>query len=354
MSRLYYWGNDLDLHDNKKFSSKNIGYPSHGHEDYYAQMHDTYNLYPYAFGFCEDKSTDCDQMNVLSGNTKQCATRSVLANSVKKLSEKMTYEDAREACMAEDMIIWLPDNLVEQNEVAKALQDQGLLEAGDEVWLRLTFDEGKHPHCGQTPCTEDFCCCEDPTKRCKYRELSQFTNDPGKDGVGTWRIDYEKTNSLTPTDPGPMHLGFSQFSTLDFNGHKNWTLVEDNPDYYKNDGENTPPWCRTKALYYHWATDEPKNFKAVGKYHRNPRDEEKSLYAVYSHSHSGIPDGTGKDLNGDWLSKSATDEAIVLCQTRDYWRHFILKRCDFIDDTEALNPKPRPGSSAGSRPENYP
>ena len=61
-----------------------------------------------------------------------------------------------------------------------------------------------------------------------------------------------------------------------------------------------------------------------------------------------------KDLNGDWLSKSATDEAIVLCQTRDYWRHFILKRCDFIDDTEALNPKPRPGSSAGSRPENYP
>ena len=55
MSRLYYWGNDLDLHDNKKFSSKNIGYPSHGHEDYYAQMHDTYNLYPYAFGFCEDK-----------------------------------------------------------------------------------------------------------------------------------------------------------------------------------------------------------------------------------------------------------------------------------------------------------
>ena len=88
------------------------------------------------------KATDCDQMNVLSGNTKQCATRSVLANSVKKLSEKMTYEDAREACMAEDMIIWLPDNLVEQNEVAKALQDQGLLEAGDEVWLRLTFDEG--------------------------------------------------------------------------------------------------------------------------------------------------------------------------------------------------------------------
>ena len=133
------------------------------------------------------------------------------------------------------------------------------------ISLLIWISKGKHPHCGQTPCTEDFCCCEDPTKRCKYRELSQFTNDPGKDGVGTWRIDYEKTNSLTPTDPGPMHLGFSQFSTLDFNGHKNWTLVEDNPDYYKNDGENTPPWCRTKALYYHWATDEPKNFKAVGK-----------------------------------------------------------------------------------------
>ena len=88
------------------------------------------------------KATDCDQMNVLSGDTTQCATRSVLATSVKKLSEKMTYEAAREACMAEDIIIWLPDNIVEQNEVAQALEDQGLLEAGDEVWLRLTFDEG--------------------------------------------------------------------------------------------------------------------------------------------------------------------------------------------------------------------
>ena len=33
-----------------------------------------------------------------------------------------------------------------------------------------------------------------------------------------------------------------------------------------------------------------------GKYHRNPKEAEKSLYAVYSHSHSGIPDGTGKGL----------------------------------------------------------
>ena len=59
MSRLYFYGNDLwtndDMINGVKFLSKNIGYPSHGHEDYYAQMHDTYNLYPYAFGFCEDK-----------------------------------------------------------------------------------------------------------------------------------------------------------------------------------------------------------------------------------------------------------------------------------------------------------
>ena len=54
----------------------------------------------------------------------------------------MTYEEAKEACMAEDMIIWQPDNLVEQNEVAQALDDQGLLADGDEVWLRLSFDEG--------------------------------------------------------------------------------------------------------------------------------------------------------------------------------------------------------------------
>ena len=54
----------------------------------------------------------------------------------------MTYEEAKEACMAEDMIIWQPDDPVEQNEVAKTLDDQGLLAAGDEVWLRLSFDEG--------------------------------------------------------------------------------------------------------------------------------------------------------------------------------------------------------------------
>ena len=61
-----------------------------------------------------------------------------------------------------------------------------------------------------------------------------------------------------------------------------------------------------------------------------------------------------KDLNGDWLSKSATDEAIVLCQTRDYWRHFVLKRCEFVTSDENVAPLPRPGSSAGTRPENYP
>ena len=65
-----------------------------------------------------------------------------------------------------------------------------------------------------------------------------------------------------------MHIGFSGYSTLDFNGWKNWTLVEQNPDYWKADvvdENNTPPWCRAKSFYYHWATDEPKNFKAVGK-----------------------------------------------------------------------------------------
>ena len=87
------------------------------------------------------KATDCDQMNVLSENS-QCLSRSVSGSSLKKLDEKMTYEDAKQACMDEDMIIWLPDNLVEQNEVAKLLDERGLLEAGDEIWLRLTFDEG--------------------------------------------------------------------------------------------------------------------------------------------------------------------------------------------------------------------
>ena len=87
------------------------------------------------------KATNCNKMNVLNGDS-QCLSRSVSASSLKKLETKMTYEDAKQACMDEDMIIWLPDNLVEQNEVAKALDDRGLLEAGDEVWLRLTFDEG--------------------------------------------------------------------------------------------------------------------------------------------------------------------------------------------------------------------
>jgi len=358
VSRLHYYGTDIDDELPTVARAKNNGYPNHGHEDFYAQMHDTYNLYPRAFGFCEAESTNCNQMNVLNGNS-QCLSRSVSASSLKKLDTKMTYEDAKQACMDEDMIIWLPDNLVEQNEVAKSLDERGLLEAGDEVWLRLTFDEGIHPYCGDQndPCTEDYCCCQDPTKPCKHHELSNFKNQPFKNDVGTWRIDYESTNSLTPTDPSPMHIGFSGYSTLDFNGHKNWTLVEQNPNYWKADvidENNTPPWCRAKSFYYHWATDEPKNFKAVGKYHRNPTEAEKSLYAVYNHSHSGIPDGTGKDLNGDWVSKSDTDTAIVLCQTRDYWRHFILKRCVFTDGTKDQLPLKRPGSAQRTRPENHP
>ena len=61
-----------------------------------------------------------------------------------------------------------------------------------------------------------------------------------------------------------------------------------------------------------------------------------------------------KDLNGDWVSKSGTDKAIVLCQTRDYWRHFILKRCIFTDGTNEQLPLVRPGSADGTRPENHP
>ena len=40
---------------NPNADGKDNGYPYHGYEDYYAQMHDTYNLYPRAFGFCEAK-----------------------------------------------------------------------------------------------------------------------------------------------------------------------------------------------------------------------------------------------------------------------------------------------------------
>jgi len=198
--------------------NKKIGYPDHGHEEYYAQMHDTYNLYPYAFGFCEDKSTDCNEMNIVENS--QCLSRSISSTSVKKLSEKMTYEEAKEACMAEDMIIWQPDNLVEQNEVAQALDDQGLLADGDEVWLRLSFDEGDQPSCGDGSCTDTYCCCQDTTKYCKYQELEEFLNKPGDDNVGTWKIDYENTNSLNPTDPTPMHIGFSRYSTFEFGGTK--------------------------------------------------------------------------------------------------------------------------------------
>ena len=67
-----------------------------------------------------------------------------------------------------------------------------------------------------------------------------------------------------------MHMVgyFSGYSTLKFNGEQSTTLVEQNPNYWKADEideNNTPPWCRAKSFYYHWATDEPKNFKAVGK-----------------------------------------------------------------------------------------
>ena len=46
---------------------------------------------------------------------------------------------------------------------------------------------------------------------------------------------------------------------------KAWQLVRDNPEYWKAEYPDSPPWCRAKAPYYHWATDEPKNFKAVVK-----------------------------------------------------------------------------------------
>ena len=50
---------------------------------------------------------------------------------------------------------------------------------------------------------------------------------------------------------------------------KAWQLVRDNPEYWKAEYPDSPPWCRAKAPYYHWATDEPKNFKAVGKGYNN-------------------------------------------------------------------------------------
>ena len=55
-------------------------------------------------------------------------------------------------------------------------------------------------------------------------------------------------------------------------------------------------------------------------------------------------------MNGDWVSKSATDKATVFCQTRDHWRHFILKRCEFVTDEWPPQPLPRPGSSTGTSP----
>ena len=51
-------------------------------------------------------------------------------------------------------------------------------------------------------------------------------------------------------------------------------------------------------------------------------------YAAYSHTHSGISGGTSKDVNGDWVSRTETDTAWVLCQTRDHWKHKVVKQCD--------------------------
>lgn len=303
----------------KAYQWRQEGYPDHGDREYYANMHDTYNLYPRGFAFCEDESTNCETMNIVEDST--CLSRSMVSSSLEVLSGQMTYADAKAACAAKDMIIWQPDNLVEQNEAAKALQAKGLLAAGDEVWLRLTFEEGNQPGCGDTTCTDNYCCCAD-NEKCKMHELEAFLNKPGESDVGTWKIDWKNTNSLNPTDPGPMHMGFTHYSTMD---PKAWDTAE----YWNME---KPPSCHLEAPYYHWATDEPKNFKAVGKYHRNPREDEKSLYAVYSHSHSGIAPGTSKDVNGDWVSKAADDTAIVLCQTRDFWRHYMLKRCEFGDD----------------------
>ena len=56
---------------------------------------------------------------------------------------------------------------------------------------------------------------------------------------------------------------------ISLNLAKAWQLVRDNPEYWKAEYPDSPPWCRAKAPYYHWATDEPKNFKAVGKGYNN-------------------------------------------------------------------------------------
>ena len=69
-----------------------------------------------------------------------------------------------------------------------------------------------------------------------------------------------------------LKLGWNRVTAkqqnVKFNGEQSTTLVEQNPNYWKADEideNNTPPWCHAKSFYYHWATDEPKNFKAVGK-----------------------------------------------------------------------------------------
>ena len=80
------------------------------------------------------KATNCETMNIVAHEEDEstCMSRSYVSSSVKKLSTKMTYEEGKAACAAEDMILWMPDNLVDQNKVAAKM---GL---GDnaEVWLR--------------------------------------------------------------------------------------------------------------------------------------------------------------------------------------------------------------------------
>jgi len=284
--------------------NRDNGYPDHGILPYYGLMHDTYNVYNRGFGFCEEKGATCEEMNIIEhGANGQCLSRSMLSNTVEKLATKMTYAEGKAACAAKDMIIWMPDNVVEQNTIATDLN----LAPDDEVWLRLSFADGTSPSCSSNGCTTKSCCCPSGNEdQCTPASINLWksTSSPGESGVGTWRIDWADTNSINPEDPGPPHDGVTSFTT-------------------------DPPSCRSTAPFYHWATDEPRNFKAIGKQHRNPTAAESAnIYAVYSHSKSGISPGTSKDNNGDWVSKSGTDTAWVLCQTRDYFRHKIIKRCD--------------------------
>ena len=124
-------------------------------------------------------------------------------------------------------------------------------------WIKK---EPVHPSCSppdnpnDNTCTEDNCCCANGVE-CKITEVDDWDNVPGVNNVGHWYIDWTNTNSLTPTDPAPQAFGFSFDSTMRPIG---W----DNDEYWNLE---KPPTCRTPAKYYHWATDEPKNFKAIGK-----------------------------------------------------------------------------------------